>query len=123
MISIIIRSIIVFILLINTIYEGLRVDFSKNYVIISLSGLIIRLIVSAWFNIFLWDENDKTFSKKLSFISVLIMSIIYLLSEISVRFVTVESYEPWMTIIACLTGSVLLCYTIYKQYPYARKRQ
>ena len=123
MISIIVHIIIIFVLVINTIYEEFRVEFSKNYIIIFLSGIFIGIIVSAWFDIFLWDENNKTFSKKPSFISVLIMPIIYLLSEISVRFITVESYEPWMTIIACLTGSVLLCYTTYKQYPYARKRQ
>ena len=123
MVSIIVRFVIVIILITTTLYEGTRTGFSKDYTIISLSGIILGLIVSAWFNAFVWNENDKTFSKQPSLISVLIMPIMYVFSEVSVRFVTVDSYEPWMTIIACLTGSVLLCYTVYKQYPYASKRQ
>ena len=107
------------------LYEGYTTPVFSKFVLSCALGLMFGILLSLWVHIFIWNQTKGDYSRR-STISVvaafLTMPLFFTSQQISIRFQGGEVL-PWSAYTSSVTLIVFFLYTVYKQYPYARKRQ
>ena len=107
------------------LYEGYTTPIFSKFVFSCGIGCIAGILLSGWVHVFFWNPRKGDFSRRSTITilaALLSMPLVFVLQQISIRLLGGEVL-PWTAYTRSLTLVVLFLYTIYKQYPYARKRQ
>ena len=123
--SIFVRLLVCGALGVYLLYEGYTTPLFSKFVFSCGIGCIAGILLSGWVHVFFWNQTNGDFSRRSSRSTIgawLGMPLVFVLQQISIRLHGGEVL-PRGAYTTSIAAIIVFLYTVYKQYPYARKRQ